>query len=258
MIGHLAAWPIRRKLMAMIMLTSVAVALLTSAGYLIADYYAARTDLRAEIEGQAQLLGDNLTTAFKFNDAEAADDTVTSLSSSPNLRAACAYLPDGKLLAGYHRPDAAPCDAAPPPDGLVFEASRVMLTGPTTLQGERVGTLSIRSDLSSLERRFKQQAIIGFSLLLVTLGVATFMSARLQVLISDPVLRLSRTASEVSQRGDYSLRADKTSEDELATLVDSFNGMLDHIQIREAELSRTNEDLRHEVAERQGFGRFHH
>ena len=94
MIGRLAAWPIRRKLIAMIMLTSVAVALLTSAGYLIADYYAARTDLRAEIEGQAQLLGDNLTTAFRFSDPEVAEDTVTSLSSSPNLRAACAYLPD--------------------------------------------------------------------------------------------------------------------------------------------------------------------
>jgi signal transduction histidine kinase/ActR/RegA family two-component response regulator len=251
MIGRLAAWPIRRKLIAMIMLTSVAVALLTSAGYLIADYYAARTDLRAEIEGQAQLLGDNLTTAFRFSDPEVAQDTVTSLSSSPNLRAACAYLPDGKLLAGYNRPDASPCDAVPPPDGLVFEASRVMLTGPTNLEGERVGTLSIRSDLSSLERRFKQQAIIGISLLLVTLGVAMFMSARLQVLISDPVLRLARTASEVSKQGDYSLRADKTSEDELATLVNSFNGMLDHIQNRETELSRANDELRHEVAERR-------
>lgn len=250
MIGRVAAWPIRRKLIAMIMLTSVAVGLLTSAGYMIADYYAARSDLRAEIEGQAQLLGDNLATAFSFDDAETADDVVTSLSSSPNLRAACAYLPDGKLLAGYNRNDAQPCEPAPPADGLVFQASRVRLTAPTMLEGRRVGTLSIRSDLSSLERRFTQQAIIGFSLLLVTLAIATFMSARLQVLISDPVLRLSRTASAVSQRGDYSLRADKTSEDELATLVDSFNGMLDHIQTREAELSRTNEELRHEVAER--------
>jgi len=93
--------------------------------------------------------------------------------------------------------------------------------------------------------------MIGFALLVVTLAVATFMSARLQVLVSDPILRLSRTAADVSQRGDYSLRAAKTSDDELATLVESFNGMLDRIQNREMELSRANEELRHEVTERR-------
>jgi len=153
--GPLAAWPIRRKLIAMIMLTSVAVALLTSAGYLVADYYAARTDLRTEIEGQAQLLGENLASALQFNDPDTANEILDSLSSSPNLRAACAYQTGGKLLAGYNRKDAQPCDPNPPADGLLFDASRVMLTAATLSKGERVGTVSIRSDLSSLERRFK-------------------------------------------------------------------------------------------------------
>jgi signal transduction histidine kinase/ActR/RegA family two-component response regulator len=251
MIARLSAWPIRRKLIAMIMLTSVAVALLTSAGYLVADYYAARTDLRTEIEGQSQMLVENLAPALRFDDPQTADEVVKSLASSPNLRAACAYQRTGKLFASYNRRDAQPCEPTPPQDGLVFDTSRIMLTTATMVGADRVGTVTIRSDLSSLERRFQQQVIIGFALLLVTLAVATFMSARLQVLVSDPILRLSRTASDISQRGDYSLRAEKTSGDELATLVDSFNGMLERIQNRETELSRANEELRHEVAERR-------
>jgi signal transduction histidine kinase/ActR/RegA family two-component response regulator len=251
MIGRLSAWPIRRKLIAMIMLTSVAVALVTSAGYLIADYYAARQDLRTEIEGQSQLLVENVAPALRFDDPKTADEVVQSLASSRNLRAACVYERTGKLFASYNRKDAQACETTPRPDGLVFDTSRIMLTSAAMVGADRVGTVTIRSDLSSLEHRFQQQAMIGFALLLVTLAVATFMSARLQVLVSDPILRLSRTAADVSQRGDYSLRAAKTSDDELATLVESFNGMLDRIQNREMELSRANEELRHEVTERR-------
>src|SRR5262249_24543630 len=54
--------------------------------------------------------------------------------------------------------------------------------------------------------------------------------------ISGPVLQLSETARVVSHEKDYSLRAEKQSEDEVGVLIDSFNDMLAQIQKRDTEL----------------------
>jgi signal transduction histidine kinase/ActR/RegA family two-component response regulator len=45
-----------------------------------------------------------------------------------------------------------------------------------------------------------------------------------------PVDELAKTARDISERGDYSLRARKIHPDELGMLVDTFNGMLEQIQ----------------------------
>src|SRR4029453_4344135 len=62
----------------------------------------------------------------------------------------------------------------------------------------------------------------------------------LEGLVSGPILQLARTAADVSSRGDYSLRAQKVTDDELGTLVDAFNRMLHQIQQRETELREAN------------------
>jgi methyl-accepting chemotaxis protein len=66
--------------------------------------------------------------------------------------------------------------------------------------------------------------------------VALVLSARLQRVISEPVLKLSNTARVVSEKKDYRLRAEKQSEDEVGVLIDSFNEMLTQIQKRDTEL----------------------
>ena len=86
---------------------------------------------------------------------------------------------------------------------------------------------------------------------MIALGVAVLMSSRLQAIVSEPLIALASTAGEVPARGDYSLRATRTTDDELGDLVDAFNRMLERIEVRETELSKANEDLRREVAERR-------
>ncbi len=113
------------------------------------------------------------------------------------------------------------------------------------------GSLLLRSDLAALARRGRAQLLIVGVLLVIALGVAVLLSSRLQAIVSDPVIALASTAGEVTRRGDYSLRATRTTDDELGDLVDAFNRMLERIEVRETELSQANEDLRREVAERR-------
>ena len=59
------------------------------------------------------------------------------------------------------------------------------------------------------------------------------MASQLQRLISVPVTGLVRTARRVSQTNDYSVRADKISNDELGVLTEEFNWMLTQIEERD-------------------------
>ena len=252
MMGRFSRLPVRLKLVAMIMATSTAALVLVSVGYLAGDYYQTRRDLEDELRSQANLVLENSTAALQFRAPEDASATLHALASNRHIRTACLYLPNGNVLAAFRRySDSQPCPATPTGDGISYAPNRVVLVGGANLKGQRVGTLYLRSDIELLTARLKFQGVVVVALLLMTLGVALLMSARLQAIVSEPVASLARTASEVSLRGDYSLRAKRTTDDELGVLVDEFNRMLERIQLREGELSTTNEELRREIVERR-------
>jgi light-regulated signal transduction histidine kinase (bacteriophytochrome) len=58
-------------------------------------------------------------------------------------------------------------------------------------------------------------------------------------------------ARQVLERRDFSLRAVKTTEDELGFLVDAFNDMLAEVERRADALKASNRTLEHEMAERR-------
>jgi signal transduction histidine kinase/ActR/RegA family two-component response regulator len=252
MMRRFSRLPVRLKLVTMIMVTSTAALVLVSGGYLVGDYYQTRRDLEQELLSQANIVLENSTAALGFKDEENASATLHALEPNRHVRLACLYLTNGNILAEFRRePSAQSCPAAPPEDGIHYSPNRVSFAGGANLKGQRVGTLYIGSDIEQLTARLRFQAVLVVALLLMTLGIALLMSARLQAIVSEPVASLARTAADVSARGDYSLRAKRTTNDELGTLVDEFNRMLERIQLREGELSTTNEELRREISERR-------
>ena len=107
-----------------------------------------------------------------------------------------------------------------------------------SVEGEkRAGTVYLKSDLRSFYERLRLYAGIAGSVLVGSMLVALGISTALQRRITDPIQALVNTAKVVSQRGDYSVRAHKTTDDELGTLTDAFNAMLTEIQERDAALA---------------------
>ena len=235
--------PIRSKLIAMLMTTSVVVLALASGGHLYMDYANLQKDAEADMYAQAYLLLDTAYSSIKFDVDATAQETINTIKHNSTVRAACLWDEDRVLIASYLVEGARPCSAEVPPDGTLLEPDRISVTVSRSDETGRWGTLMMRSSLASVERRINEQTIIIGVVILFALGVATLLSARLHKFISDPVIALARTARDVSTRGDYSVRAERKSDDELGILVDSFNRMLERIQSREAELSRANEDL---------------
>jgi signal transduction histidine kinase/ActR/RegA family two-component response regulator len=244
--------PIRQKLVTMILATSGVVVTLASVGHFVNDYRVTRNAAVEELAAHAWLLLDSAKGALAFNDNRVAREALQTLHTIPEVRTACFYDGDLQLFEQYQSgEDSAACPPKAPPDRENVQAGRITVSRTLLIGEQRVGSVLMVSDLREVEQQLRAQIIIIAAVLLIALGVATFLSAWLQALVSEPIRSLARTASSVSSRGDYSIRATRATEDELGVLVDAFNGMLDRIQMREEELSRANEDLRREIAERR-------
>ncbi len=114
--------------------------------------------------------------------------------------------------------------------------------------------LYLKVDLSEKVRgRLTRYANIVAMVMLFSCLVAFALSYRLQPLISKPITDLVRVARIVTEKQDYLIRAEKTSEDEVGSLIDAFNQMLATIQTRDAELQSANDML--EVVQRRTWRR---
>ena len=244
--------PIRLKLIAMIVTTCGAALALESLGYLVVDYYQTREELRRDLHAQADLILQNTSVSLSFKDDADARQILSTLASKPNIRLACLYDENGRVFADYRqRGEDSDCPATALPADTRFGSEYVQTTSDGRDDGGKTfGSLLMRSDLAAVARRGRYQLAIVALLLALALAVAVLMSSQLQTIVSEPVMALASTAGEVTRRGDYSLRAARTTDDELGDLVEAFNRMLETIEVRETELSKTNEELRREIAER--------
>jgi signal transduction histidine kinase len=113
-----------------------------------------------------------------------------------------------------------------------------------------VGTIYARANYPINERLLQGAGIIGI-IIAVALGLAALMSGWLRWYLIRPIVGISTTARQIVSSRDYSLRAEKLSDDEVGDLADSFNAMLAEIEARAGELERFNRDLQNEVTERR-------
>jgi PAS domain S-box-containing protein len=216
------------------------------------DVLAFRTAMASDLASTAGMAASNSTAALSFSDSMAARETLSSLRAKPHIVEACIYSGNGSVLAKYARPgsDANFTPPARRSPGIKFTLRDVALFQTIWLNGEQIGTLYIRSDLKELHARAAHFVEIVAVVLLASFVAAYLLAARLQRVISGPVFELAQTASAVSTKKDYSLRARKSSGDEIGDLADRFNEMLAQIQTRDAELQAARDKLEARVNER--------
>ena len=256
---------IRHKLQGIVMLTSGVALLLASAVFTLYDRSTFLHAKAQDLSSSAKMIGSNSTAALSFGDAKSAGETLGALQAQSNVIRAIIYDKDGKVFAKYSR-DAIGSGFSPPPAqakaATIIGRNSMVLFRPIALNGESIGTIFIEADLADLDERMTRFLEIASLILLASLAVAFLLSSRLQRVISDPIQRLADTASSVSAHENYSIRATKSSNDEIGLLFDQFNSMLDRIQQRDAALQQAHDglearvdvrtrELQEEVAERK-------
>ena len=235
---------IKRKLIALTMLTS-SIALLVAFAFMIgSDYLTFRSGMVRDLRTLAAVVGTNGSSALDFDDEEFAAKTLAALAATPNITTAAIYTKDGRVLAKYLRDKQSELPPEQPgPEKYVFKNGYLMLFRPILRGEERIGSIYLQSTLDEMNARLARYAGIGGAIVLGASLIAFLFSSRLQRVISNPVLSLAHTAKVVSERKDYSLRAEKRTDDEIGFLIDRFNEMLTQIEEHEKEIQEVNEQL---------------
>ena len=238
---------IRRKLILMTMLTSSMALLLSSASFLIYDLVSFRHLLTQDLTTQAEIIGYNSAAAMAFKDEPAATATLSALTVKGDIVAAVLYSPDGRMFAEYFRnaktlPVFVP--SRPQEKGYRFEGRYLEVWHDVTLNGERLGTLFLQSDMRQWSTRAKRYASICFVFVLISGFFAFLVSSKLQKVISGPIMHLEDTMRTVSANKNYEVRAVKSYADEIGSLIDGFNTMLSDIQQRDTALRGANDELK--------------
>ncbi len=240
------------KLMLIIMVTSSVASLLACAAFISHDLYTFRSAKVSDLTTVADIIGSNSTAALTFNDANSAREILAGLSAKKHIVAACIYGRDGQVFAKYLQgnPNG---DFSPPAardDGSRFENNQLVLFRKIVVDGEKIGTVCLQSDLSEVRERLHRYAAVLFLVALGSSLVALLVSSNLQRAISEPIRTLAWTTKMVGVQKNYSIRAVKKSEDELGLLIEGFNEMLEQIERRDTALLRAHDELEKRVEER--------
>jgi signal transduction histidine kinase/DNA-binding response OmpR family regulator len=243
--------PVRHKLRLIIMFT-VTIALLFACGAVLAyDRVAAREALRSDLKVLGQVFCANSTAALSFQDSGVGREILSALRFQQHIVTAEILTSTGKTLAAYQRSaHAAPKRPALRPDEAWFENDHLFLFQSVWLDGNKIGTVYLESDLEELDTRLRRCAGVILVILPVTWLIAFGLASLLQGIIVRPINHLASAAKIVSEEKKYSTRAVKIAQDDFGQLTDAFNGMLSEIERRDEDLLRHRDRLEHEVEAR--------
>jgi len=234
------ATSVRGKLLTMVIVTTFA-ALAVAASALIV--YDVRTYEQARIDDLATLadvLGAASGPALAFQDQREAHENLALLRVRPMIIGGALFDAAGKVFAVYAPERLGPLqvslDATPQ---ITVADGKLTLTKPVYERGERVGTLYLVAKYEALGRLLNSAAIfagvVAFSLLVAVL-VSTWLGRSLTM----PVHDIANAARRVMEHRDYAVRVEKTTQDEIGYLVDTFNAMLDEVGRRSHALEEAD------------------
>jgi signal transduction histidine kinase/ActR/RegA family two-component response regulator len=243
---------LRRKVMALVLAATCMALLLSAAALLVYELRSYQNSWIDDLNTQARIVAHASGPAIVFDDHQAVDESLALLQLRPQITAAAVYRTDGKLFASYLRRGEA---QAPPPasagrTGVAIDNDRIDLFQPINENGQVVGSVYLRSRYDVLGRLLDYVLILA-AVMATSLLIAALATRRLQRSVTEPVLHVAAVARDVLTRRDFSLRAPKTSDDEVGTLVDAFNNMLEEVGKRTEAMEQSNNHLSVEMAERR-------
>lgn len=245
-------WSIKTKML-FLSLVSAGMALACSAvGVTVNEFHTMRAFKSEALQTQARMLAFNCAGALSFGDPAAAKQLLASLKAQPSVEFACLYDAKGRVLATY--PDDARTGDVPP--AFDVDNCRISRSGDLEVfhrvrdRGDDLGGLYLRANTDDLGRQLASYGKILTAVVFAGLAISLLFAGQLARNISNPLQRVGRIATQITSGGDYSVRVDHDSADELGILCIQFNRMLDRVAASEVALKKAHDELERRVRER--------
>jgi signal transduction histidine kinase len=236
---------IRIKIIILIVFISSVTLIISAFLFFLYDRSEFKTKTLRDLTILSEIIGNNNTAALSFNDIKSAQESLDLLKSESQIKHAVIYNREGKKLAEYIKGNTADLPEIDlrkiPKSGFQFTANSLTIFKKINLDKEEIGKIYIYAGLEEYNKRFNQFiSFLSLLLFYTILGVLVF-SLVLQRAISRPIIKLSEVMSEVTEKKDFSIRAEKKSDDEIGKLSEGFNHMLEQIETRNIELKDAKE-----------------
>ncbi len=243
---------LRRKLLLMVLATNLAALAVTGAAMVIYDLRAYQQSWVNDLITQADILGLTSAPALASGDPRTAAEILALLKARPQILAAAIYTAKGGVFASYAQGGIATprFPSLPEADGSRIEGKNLVIFKRIVENNEILGTVYLRARYELYERLKDYLGILSVVLIL-SLLVAVLLSYWMRSVVIKPILALSDLTRRVMETRDFTLRARKTTSDEIGHLVDGFNGMLAEIGHRAEGLEESNRTLEREMGERR-------
>ena len=268
MIRWFADLPIERKLRVVILVPAIAVFTVAMIVHVGMNLLHLRDDLQWSAARIARVTGAGTLDALRMGDDKAALKAMSELRDEWLVSDAELLAANGQRLAVYRRehnevhlepaaaansgaalPSGVP-DGEPEPPRLYLQAGQLHIMAAVQRNRQILGFVHVRVPLQTLYQDWRGYLLITLAAIFAAVLTAYWLAARLQQQISGPIVNLAHTMQRVSAEEDYSLRVERSSQDEIGSLIDGFNQMLGQIRHRDSRLEKYRQFLEQQVAER--------
>lgn len=238
---------IKSKIIASILLVSALCIVVALTVFIYINYKDEQRTAVNNISVLGKLIGNRSQVALTFNDKHLARDNLQSLQSHPAIILACLYDVKGALFVDYIKlknqhhacqPELSIHDIF---SQYSIENGHLLVTDAIIVDGEKRGIVSIKASLESVDKNLSRYLLIAILTGIAITILAFVFASKLQGIILKPLLELTNAAKKISEKKDYSVRAEKFGQDEIGRLVDSFNSMLSTISEQNQTLIETTE-----------------
>lgn len=243
---------LKQKLVWIIMITTVSTLFISTSAVITNELICFKNDMVDNLSTLAEVIGTNSTAPLTFNDKKAAKETLMALKAVPNIVCGIIFDDKDRLFAKYQKGnvDILSLRSMEVSGEHHFDANSLHYMNNITLDNNIIGKVYLQSDLRGFYSRLKEYAGMVFLIMISCSFVAYFLSSRLQRVITGPFLNLTKTMKVVKNEKTYSIRAEKQTNDELGTLIEGFNEMLEQIEARDKELEGHKIKLEDKVLKR--------
>jgi PAS domain S-box-containing protein len=243
---------IREKLILISFITTGSALFLVGTIFIAGEIFSIHQSSVTYLSGLAKTVSQNSIPALKSQDKKGIDKIFGALNSTLDVTCAVLYDVKGNVISKFDR--GAPCQTItlPLPKGEThrFGLSHMELSQEVKYGQEDLGTIQMVAYLGGSYSRITSHMTTLFVIMGCSFLFGYILFSNLQNTVTRHIYELASLMKIISANKDYSIRATTVTKDEIGTLAEGFNEMLDNIENRDIELANYRQGLEDLVDQR--------
>jgi len=196
------------------------------------------------------VIAERSTAALAFMDTLQAEKNLNALKHMKFIELACLYTNDFIVVADYKNPIYKELDKLKCIEKVesnifkgLYKNDQLHWGAEVVLDNSKIGFIYIVANDSFVFEEFYDGIEQYLLILFVVIILSYFIANRIQNFVSKPIFLLRDTVGKITQNKDFTIRAQKISDDEIGNLTDAFNSMLEQTEKYENTLIVQKEQL---------------